>query len=57
MAGSIHETPQINDSDVFHARNLEQTLQELQDMVREHEDALNKVRAIHFPCGLRHTTS
>ncbi|GAW19948.1 hypothetical protein ANO14919_094410 [Xylariales sp. No.14919] len=45
MAGSTHEASQINDHDVFYARNLEQTLQELQDIVKEHENALNKLRA------------
>ncbi|KAI1156659.1 hypothetical protein F4825DRAFT_212894 [Nemania diffusa] len=45
MAGSIHEARQINDHDAFHARNLEDTLQELQSIVKEHEDALDKLRA------------
>ncbi|KAI1425407.1 hypothetical protein F5Y12DRAFT_784673 [Xylaria sp. FL1777] len=45
MAGSIDTPPQINDHDVFHAGNLEQTLQELQSIVKEHEDVLNKLRA------------
>ncbi|KAI1274400.1 hypothetical protein F5Y07DRAFT_218439 [Xylaria sp. FL0933] len=45
MADSIHEAPQTNDYDIFHARNLELTLQELQDVVKEHEDALDKLRA------------
>ncbi|KAF2968733.1 hypothetical protein GQX73_g4829 [Xylaria multiplex] len=44
MAGSTHEAPQVNHHDVFHARNLEQTLQELQGIVKEHEDGLNKLR-------------
>ncbi|KAI0539234.1 hypothetical protein GGR58DRAFT_242546 [Xylaria digitata] len=43
MAGSTHEAPQVNDHDVFHARNLEQTLHELQGIVKEHEDGLNKL--------------
>ncbi|TGJ82547.1 hypothetical protein E0Z10_g6220 [Xylaria hypoxylon] len=45
MAGSTHEAPQVNNHDEFHAGNLEQTLQELQDIVKEHEDVLNKLRA------------
>lgn len=52
MAGSIHEARQINDHDAFHARNLEDTLQELQSIVKEHEDALDKVRAIALVTGI-----
>lgn len=48
MAASTHEARQINDDDVFHAGNLEQTLQELQGIVKEHEDALNKVSAVYL---------
>ncbi|KAI0457664.1 hypothetical protein F5B21DRAFT_501054 [Xylaria acuta] len=53
MAGSTHEARQINDDDVFHTRNLEQTLQELQGIVKEHEDALNKLRAAPMGHGGR----
>ncbi|KAI0970324.1 hypothetical protein F4678DRAFT_462555 [Xylaria arbuscula] len=45
MTDSIHATPQTNDDDAFHARNLERTLQELQGIVKEHEDALRRLRA------------
>ncbi|KAI3323605.1 hypothetical protein HD806DRAFT_497319 [Xylariaceae sp. AK1471] len=45
MAASPQEAPQINVHDVAHAMNLEHTLQELQEIVKEHEDALNKLRA------------
>ncbi|KAI0842829.1 hypothetical protein F5Y06DRAFT_74558 [Hypoxylon sp. FL0890] len=34
-----------NDTDLVHASHLEETLQELQDKVREHEAALNRLRA------------
>lgn len=44
MTGSTHEARQINDRDVFYERNLEETLQELQSIVKEHEDALIQVR-------------
>ncbi|KAI8632225.1 hypothetical protein F5Y19DRAFT_355264 [Xylariaceae sp. FL1651] len=45
MANLIHEARQGHDYDMVHATNLEQTLEELQGMVKEHEDALNKLRA------------
>ncbi|GAP83581.1 hypothetical protein SAMD00023353_0200410 [Rosellinia necatrix] len=45
MANSAYEERRINDHDVFHVENLERTLQELQSIVQEHEDALNKLRA------------
>ncbi|KAJ8129019.1 hypothetical protein O1611_g4613 [Lasiodiplodia mahajangana] len=45
MAGSTHVARQINDHDAFHARNLEDTLQDLQRIVKEHEDALDRLRA------------
>ncbi|KAI0409443.1 hypothetical protein F4802DRAFT_604188 [Xylaria palmicola] len=44
MAGSTHDAHLIDDRDAFHARNLEQTLQELQDIVKQHEDALRELR-------------
>jgi hypothetical protein len=44
MAGLTLEARQVDDHDVIHATNLEHTLQELQGMVKEHEDALSKVR-------------
>ncbi|KAI1130697.1 hypothetical protein F5Y10DRAFT_107046 [Nemania abortiva] len=46
MDSSTHEARQINDHDAFHARNLDDTLQELQRIVKQHEDALDKLRAI-----------
>ncbi|KAK5629834.1 hypothetical protein RRF57_005549 [Xylaria bambusicola] len=45
MADSTSEAHQTSSYDDFHARNLEQTLQELQGIVKEHEDALQKLRA------------
>ncbi|KAJ2971890.1 hypothetical protein NUW58_g9297 [Xylaria curta] len=39
------EARQIDNLDAFHTGNLEQTLQELQSIVREHENTLNKLRA------------
>ncbi|KAI0008893.1 hypothetical protein F4779DRAFT_584925 [Xylariaceae sp. FL0662B] len=39
------DTRYENDDDMAHASNLEQTLQELQERVEEHESALNKLRA------------
>ncbi|KAI0385778.1 hypothetical protein F5Y04DRAFT_156693 [Hypomontagnella monticulosa] len=38
-----------NDSDPIHASYLQQTLQELQEQVREHEDALNQLRSAPTP--------
>ncbi|KAI1168688.1 hypothetical protein F5B18DRAFT_191391 [Nemania serpens] len=46
MADSTHEARPINDRDVFYERNLEETLQELQSIVKEHEDALIQLRTI-----------
>lgn len=46
MADSTHEARPINDRDVFYERNLEETLQELQSIVKEHEDALIQVPVI-----------
>lgn len=46
MAGSAHEARQISERDEFYERNLEETLQELQSIVKEHEDALIQVRVI-----------
>ena len=48
MADLTREAPQINGHDEFHVRNLDRTLQELQSIVKEHEDALNKV-SIYSP--------
>ncbi|KAI0203822.1 hypothetical protein F4808DRAFT_389658 [Astrocystis sublimbata] len=47
MASSTHEARRIDDDDDdgLHTRNLDQTLQELQSLVNEHEDALRKLRA------------
>ncbi|KAI1307844.1 hypothetical protein F5Y03DRAFT_117867 [Xylaria venustula] len=45
MTDPIPATSQTHDDDAFHARNLEQTLQELEGIVKEHKDALRKLRA------------
>ncbi|KAI0154818.1 hypothetical protein GGR57DRAFT_96986 [Xylariaceae sp. FL1272] len=45
MAGLMNETRRGDDFDVVHAQHLEDTLQELQAMVDEHQDALNKLLA------------
>lgn len=46
MASPTHNARQTNDHDAFHESNLERTLEELQAIVKEHEDALVKVRAM-----------
>ncbi|KAI1265940.1 hypothetical protein F5Y18DRAFT_32448 [Xylariaceae sp. FL1019] len=45
MAGMINETRRSDDFDAVHAQHLEDTVQELQAMVDEHRDALNKLLA------------
>ncbi|KAJ3566975.1 hypothetical protein NPX13_g6936 [Xylaria arbuscula] len=45
MTEPIGEASQTTGYDEFHTRNLDRTLQELRDIVKEHEDALNKLRA------------
>lgn len=50
MAASQHETLQANTQDVAHVMNLEDTIRELEDKVKEHQDALNKVSCFaRFP--------
>ncbi|KAI1108042.1 hypothetical protein F5Y14DRAFT_437628 [Nemania sp. NC0429] len=46
MAGSTHDARQISDRDLFYESNLEETLQELQRIVKEHEDELIQLRAM-----------
>ncbi|KAI0512485.1 hypothetical protein F5B22DRAFT_648590 [Xylaria bambusicola] len=45
MTDPTSEAHQTSSYDEFHARNLEQTMLELQGVVKEHEDALQKLRA------------
>ncbi|KAI1817741.1 hypothetical protein GGS20DRAFT_531573, partial [Poronia punctata] len=45
MAAPAHETRQLNSDDMVHVQNLEDTLKELQDMVKEHESIIYKLRA------------
>ncbi|KAI1176646.1 hypothetical protein F4777DRAFT_545399 [Nemania sp. FL0916] len=54
MAGTMDEARQLDHHDPHHATNLEETLQELQGLVKEHEDALHRLRAAP---GMRHGAS
>ncbi|KAI1330278.1 hypothetical protein F5Y16DRAFT_33909 [Xylariaceae sp. FL0255] len=45
MAGQTQDAPSNSEHDAIHAAHIEETLQELQAMVDEHQDALNKLRA------------
>ncbi|KAI1828583.1 hypothetical protein F4861DRAFT_10201 [Xylaria intraflava] len=44
-SSSTQHARQADDHDLFHAKNLDITLQELEGMVEQHQDALNKLRA------------
>ncbi|KAI2635941.1 hypothetical protein GGS21DRAFT_538838 [Xylaria nigripes] len=51
MASSTHHARQADDRDLFHVKNLEITLQELQGIVEEHEDVLKKLRTTTAASG------
>jgi hypothetical protein len=52
MAASTQDTRQIDSDEMTHAQNLQDTLQELEGLVKEHEYILEKVRSLLL---LRHS--